>query len=142
MKSQLMKNLLAPTVSCFQILLNKYCETTDEKVKLVYAQSINTAMSVACRATKGFTNLIKVKDCQCVEIFLEILRIFMPAININTHKSLIHGGVRQYFHRMLVCLDDEILEFLPLTIEHLIKLSTEPKDLYDIFPLINQILNK
>lgn len=142
MKSQLMKNLLAPTVSCFQILLNKYCETTDEKVKQVYAECLNTAMSVASRATKGFTNQIKVKDCECIEIFLEILRIFMPAININTHKSLIHVGVRQYLHRMLVCLDNEILEFLPQTIEHLIKLSNEPKDLYDIFPLINQILNK
>lgn len=78
MKSQLMKNLLAPTVSCFQILLNKYCETTDEKVKQVYAECLNTAMSVASRATKGFTNQIKVKDCECIEIFLEILRIFMP----------------------------------------------------------------
>jgi exportin-T len=141
-KSQLMKSLLTPTVSCFQILINKYCEASDEKTKLVYANCLNTAMSVASRASKGFSNQIKVKDCDCVEIFLEILRIFMPAININTHKSLIHAGIRQYLHRMIVCLDSEVLEYLPLTIEHLIKMSNEPKDLYDIMPLINQILNK
>ena len=61
-KSQLMKNLLTPTVSCFQILINKYCETVDENMKLVYANSLNTAMSVATRATKGFSNQIKMKD--------------------------------------------------------------------------------
>jgi len=77
-KAQLMKNLLTPTVSCFQILINKYCETSDENMKLVYANSLNTAMSVATRASKGFSNQIKMKDCECVEIFIEILRIFMP----------------------------------------------------------------
>lgn len=141
-KSQLMKSLLAPTISCFQLLINKYCEISDEEEKLVYAKCLNTAMSLSSRASKGFNNQIKIKDCNCAEIFLEILRIFIPVININTHKSLIHAGIRQYLHRMIVCLDTEVLEYLPLTIEHLIKLSNEPKDLYDLMPLLNQILNK
>ena len=142
LKAQLMKNLLAPTVSCFTVLIDKYLETNEEKLKLVYAKCLNSAMSVASRASKGFSNQRKVKDCECVEIFLEILRIFMPAINISTHKNLIHAGVRQYLHRMIVCLDNEVLEYLPLTIQHFIKISNEPKDLYDLMPLINQILNK
>ena len=141
-KAQLMKSLLTPTVSCFAALINKYCAASDEKEKLIYAKCLNTAMSVASRASKGFSNQIKVKDCNCVEIFLEILRIFMSAISINTHKSLIHAGIRQYLHRMIVCLDNEVLEYLPLTVEHLVKMSSEPKDLYDVMPLINQILNK
>jgi len=87
-KAQLMKNLLTPTVSCFQMLLNKYCETVDENMKLVYANSLNTAMSVATRASKGFSNQIKMKDCECVEIFIEILRIFMPVIKyLTTSKN-------------------------------------------------------
>ncbi len=143
-KAVLMKNLLAPTVSCFSTLLEKYYNipTYDEKTKLVYANCLNTAMLVASRASKGFSNQIKVKDCECVDIFLEILRIFMPVVSINTHKNLICAGLRQYLHRMIVCLDNEVLEYLPLTIEHFIKNSNEPKDLYDLMPLINQILNK
>lgn len=143
-KAQLMKSLLAPTISCFSTLMEKYNTTPieDEKTKLVYATCLNTAMLVASRASKGFSNQIKVKDCDCVEIFLEILRIFMPAVSITTHKNLIIAGLRQYLHRMIVCLDNEVLEYLPLTIEHLIKISNEPKDLYDLMPLINQTLNK
>lgn len=145
-KAQLMKSLLEPTVASFPVLMAKYCELGnsehDEKVKLVYANCLYTVMAVASRSSKGFSNQYKVKDCQCVEIFLEILRIFMPAISITTHKSLIHSGIRQYFHRMIVCLDNEVLEYLPLTIEHLLKINNEPKDLHDLFPLINQILSK
>ena len=145
-KAQLMKSLLEPTVASFPVLMAKYCELGnsehDEKIKLVYANCLYTVMAVASRSSKGFSNQFKVKDCQCVEIFLEILRIFMPAISITTHKSLIHSGIRQYFHRMIVCLDNEVLEYLPLTIEHLLKINNEPKDLHDLFPLINQILSK
>ena len=100
-------------------------------------------MSVASRVSKGFSVQVKLKDCDSVDIFLEVLRIFMPVINITTHKSLIHAGFRQYLHRMLVCLDNEILDYLPLTIESLLKQKNiEPKDIYDLIPLLNQILNK
>jgi exportin-T len=141
-KAQLMKSLLSPLVGCFGELLTKYCEIQDEKIKLIYAKSLNAAMLVASRVSKGFSNQIKVKDCECVELFLEILRIFLPSINVTTHKNLIHVGFRQYLHRMIVCLDNEVFEYLPLTIEHLIKISNEPKDLYDLVPLLSQIVNK
>lgn len=142
LKAQLMKNLLTPIINSFLLLINKYVETSDEKVKLIYANSLNTAMSVATRVSKGFSNLIKVKDCECTDIFLEILRIFIQAININTHKHLIHSGIRQYLHRMIICIDNEVIEYIPVTIEHFLKINNEPKDLYDLMPLINQVLNK
>lgn len=141
-KAQLMKSLLAPIVGCFSVLISKYCEASDEKIKLIYAKGLNTAMSVASRVSKGFSLQVKLKDCDCVEIFLEILQIFMPVINITTHKNLIHSGFRQYLHRMFVCMDNEIIDYLPLTVENLLKLSNEPRDLYDLVPLLNQILNK
>ena len=141
-KAQLMKSLLAPIVGCFGVLIDKYCATSDENVKLAYAKCLNTAMSVASRVSKGFSSQVKLKDCECVDIFVEIMRIFLPAVNITTHKSLIHTGVRQYLHRMLVCLDAELLDYLPLTIEHFVKLADEPKDLYDLVPLLGQVINK
>ena len=154
-KAQLMKSLLSPVVGCFSDLLNKYCnidktsnaihqnQAGDEDEKLIYAKSLNTAMQVASRVSKGFSLQIKLKDCECVDIFLEVLRIFMPVINITTHKHLLHAGFRQYLHRMIVCVDNEITEYFPLTIEHLLKQKNiEPKDLYDLIPLLNQILNK
>ena len=84
-----MKSLLSPVVGCFSDLLNKYCnidktssavviqsQDEDEDEKLIYAKSLNTAMQVAARVSKGFSLQIKLKDCDCVEIFLEVLNIF------------------------------------------------------------------
>jgi hypothetical protein len=141
-KAQLMKSLLTPIINSFLLLINKYCETQDEKLKLVYATSLNVSMSVTTRVSKGFSNLVKVKDCECTEIFLEIMRIFMQAIGITTHKHLIHAGIRQYIHRMIICVDNEMLEYLPVIIEQFLRISNEPKDLYDLLPLINQVISK
>ncbi len=50
-------------------------------------------------------------------------------------------GVRQYLHRMVVCLDSEILPFVPIAMERLMK-HADAKELYDFIPLINQLVCK
>lgn len=142
LKAQFMKNILTPIINTFLQLANKYLETSDEKIKLIYATSLNTAMSLATRVTKGFSNTVKVKDCECTDIFIEILRIFFQAINITTHKNLIHAGVRQYMHRMIICIDNEVLEYIPSAIEQFLKVCNEPRDIYDLLPLVNQSMVK
>jgi energy-coupling factor transporter transmembrane protein EcfT len=149
-----MKSLLAPVVGCFSLLVEKYLHTSDQAHLDVLAQSLNTAMLVASRVSKGFSLQVKLKDCDSVDIFLEILRIFMPCVNICAHKTLIQAAFRQYLHRMLVCLDAEIIDYLPLTIGALlIKYNNnnnssqqitceQPKDLADLIPLLNQCINK
>lgn len=158
LKAQLMKNLLTPIINSFLILINKYCqiktptvksssssslESVEEKLRLIYATHLNLLMSVTTRVSKGFSNLVKVKDCECTEVFLEIMRIFMQAIPITTHKQLIHAGIRQYIHRMIICIENEyILEYIPVILDEFLKVVNEPKDLYDLLPLINQIVSK
>ena len=59
-------------------------------------------------------------------------------INLNIFKLV---GVRQYLHRMVVCLDSEILPFVPVAMESLMK-NADAKELYDFIPLINQLVCK
>lgn len=146
-KAQLMRNMLAPVVSTFVALVERYASApSDEKVRLVLATSLNHAMSVATRVSKGFSNVLKTKDCACTEIFVEVLRIFTQAISVGSalpaHKSLIHAGIRQYMHRMIICIDNEILEYIPVAIEQFLKVSNEPKDVADLVPLIVQAMGK
>lgn len=141
LKSQLMKSLLSPIMNSFFNLLNKYLVTVDENEKLILAKCLNNEMLVASRTSKGFSNAVKVKDCQCTELFLQLLQQFLPALNIQTHKNLINAGVRQYLHRMVVCLDNEIFEYLPLSIESFVN-NSDAKDLNDFIPLLTQIIAK
>ncbi len=55
--------------------------------------------------------------------------------------NLFHIGVRQFLHRMVVCLDDEILPFVPIAVESLMK-NADAKELHDFIPLINQLVCK
>ena len=141
LKSQLMKSLLSPILNSFLNLLNKYMLTVDENEKLTLAKCLNNEMQVASRTSKGFSSAVKVKDCHCTDIFLQLLQQFLPALNIQTHKNLINAGVRQYLHRMVVCLDNEIFEYLPLSIESFVN-NSDAKDLNDFIPLLTQIIAK
>ena len=36
-------------------------------------------------------------------------------------RELLHSGVRQYIHRMIICLGDELLNYVPMAISLLLK---------------------
>ena len=81
------------------------------------------------------------KNSGCVEVYTNILRIFLAALNVPVHRQLLHTAVRQFLHRMIVTLDVEVLPFIPVTMEHLLK-NADAKELHDFIPLINQVVAK
>ncbi|GFO01906.1 exportin-t-like [Plakobranchus ocellatus] len=141
-KQTLMKELLTPIASKFTILLARLNEEQDEKRRQAYADCINNAMSLASRASKGFSGQQTMRVCGCVSVFTELLSIFLSALEVTTpQRFLLQQGVRQYLHRMVVCLEEEILPFLPQAMEKLLK-QPDAKELYDFLPLVNQIVMK
>lgn len=93
------------------------------------------------RVSKGFSSQQTMQACGCVETFTDLLKIFLQAVNVPTHRQLIQTGVRQYLHRMVVCLEKEILPFVPVVLENLLK-QPEAKELHDFLPLMNQLIMK
>ena len=81
------------------------------------------------------------KQCGCVPAFTELLRLFGMALDTPWQRNQLQTGVRQYLHRMVVCLDAEILPFIPPVLTHLLK-HPEARELYDFLPLINQLVMK
>ena len=60
--------------------------------------------------------------------FLQPLSVFLQALEVNVQRDLLHSGVRQYLHRMVICLGDELLKYVPLAVSLLLKdckVSTE-----------------
>ena len=53
----------------------------------------------------------------------------------------VQAGLRQYLHRMTVCLGDELLPFVPAASQVLLK-SSSIQSLSEYIPLINQIIAK
>ncbi|KAH9494515.1 hypothetical protein Btru_042329 [Bulinus truncatus] len=140
-KQALMKQLLLHIATKFNLMLAKLTEERDEKRQQEYAECIHNAIALASRASKGFSGQQTMKQCGCVSAFTELLSIFLAALEVTNQRASLQQGVRQYLHRMVVCLEEEIMPFLPEAMERLLK-QPDARELYDFLPLINQIIMK
>lgn len=140
-KSILMRNLLNPLMEKFKILLEKLIVEQDEERQTVLADCLNHAVGFASRTSKAFSNKQTVKQCGCSGVYLDCLQSFLPALSCPVQKDVLRGGVRTFLHRMIICLEEEVLPFIPMASEHMLK-DCEAKDLQEFIPLINQITAK
>ncbi|XP_073507806.1 exportin-T [Phyllobates terribilis] len=140
-KSILMRNLLNPLMEKFKILLEKLVVEQDEERQTVLADYLNHAVGFASRTSKAFSNKQTVKQCGCSGVYLDCLQSFLPALSCPVQKEILRGGVRTFLHRMIICLEEEVLPFIPMASEHMLK-DCEAKDLQEFIPLINQITAK
>lgn len=51
----------------------------------------------------------------------QALPIFLRGLEVPVQRETLHSGVRQYLHRMIICLGDELLQFIPMTVQLLLK---------------------
>lgn len=93
------------------------------------------------RASKGFSGSQTMKQCGCVPAFTNLLQLFGLALDTPVQRSHVQTGVRQFVHRMVVCLDAEILPFIPPLMTRLLK-HPDVRELYDFLPLLNQLIMK
>ncbi|KAJ6651387.1 hypothetical protein lerEdw1_020960 [Lerista edwardsae] len=140
-KQALMRNLLAPLMQKFKVLLEKLVMTQDEDRQVALADCLNHAVGFASRTSKAFSNKQTVKQCGCSEVYLDCLQTFLPALSCPLQKEVLRSGVRTFLHRMIICLEEEVLPFIPSASEHMLK-DCEAKDLQEFIPLINQITAK
>ncbi|KAF6021808.1 XPOT [Bugula neritina] len=140
-KSSLMMALLTPVIQDFQTVFNKLCQETDEAVQQSYADCLNCAMSFASRASKGFSNQATMKTCACIPVFTSCLDMFIQALNSPFQRATLQQGVRQFFHRMIVCLEEDILPFVPVMVRLMLE-TPDAKELYDFIPMLNQLVTK
>ena len=72
---------------------------------------------------------------------IRVIQVFLRGLDVPVHRPLLHAGIRQFLHRMVVCLDTAVLPFVPLAMENLLK-SADARELHDFIPLINQVVIK
>ncbi|XP_043943980.1 exportin-T [Protopterus annectens] len=140
-KEVLMRNLLSPLMEKFKLFLDKLIMEENEEKTATLADCISHAVSFASRTSKAFSNKQTVKQCGCSEVYLKCLETFLPALSCPLHKEVLRSGVRTFLHRMIICLEEEVLPFIPVASEHMLK-DCEAKDLQEFIPLINQITAK
>ncbi|CAN9508332.1 unnamed protein product [Ophioblennius macclurei] len=140
-KQVLMRSLLAPLMDAFRLLLAKLPQETDEERQAALADCLSHAVGFASRTSKAFSNKQTVKQCGVTEVYRECLQTFLPALSCPVQRGVLRSSVRSFLHRMIICLEEEVLPFIPAASEHMLK-DCEAKDLQEFIPLISQITAK
>ncbi|XP_012696823.1 exportin-T [Clupea harengus] len=140
-KQALMRSLLNPLIDGFGLLLAKLPQEADEERQTVLADCLSHAVGFASRTSKAFSNKQTVKTCGCTEVYRDCLHAFLPALSCPVQRAPLRSAVRSFLHRMIICLEEEVLPFIPAASEHMLK-DCEPKDLQEFIPLISQITAK
>uniref|UniRef100_A0A3Q3B8C5 Exportin-T n=1 Tax=Kryptolebias marmoratus TaxID=37003 RepID=A0A3Q3B8C5_KRYMA len=140
-KQALMRSLLMPLMDAFRLLLAKLLQETEEEHQAALANCLSHAVSFASRTSKAFSNKQTVKQCGCTEVYRDCLQNFLPALSCPVQRGALRSAVRSFLHRMIICLEEEVLPFIPAASEHMLK-DCEAKDLQEFIPLISQITAK
>lgn len=138
----MMQNLFTPIMSIFKQNLDKIVNNQDDELLVQsLALELHHLMSYASRASKAFSTVQGLKSSGCAPCFTEALNIFLHSLTIPVHRNVIHPCVRQYLHRMIICLGEDILPFVPVAVTHLLK-DCEMRDIQEFIPLINQLITR
>ncbi|XP_051544369.1 exportin-T isoform X3 [Myxocyprinus asiaticus] len=140
-KQALMRSLLTPLMEAFRMLLAKLPQEATEERQTVLADCLSHAVGFASRTSKAFSNKQTVRQCGCSEVYLDCLQTFLPALSCPVQRGPLRSAVRSFLHRMIICLEEEVLPFIPAASQHMLK-DCEPRDLQEFIPLISQITAK
>lgn len=100
-----------------------------------------TPYSSCSRTSKAFSNKQTVKQCGCTEVYRDCMQAFLPALSCPVQRGALRSSVRSFLHRMIICLEEEVLPFIPAASEHMLK-ECEARDLQEFIPLISQMTAK
>uniref|UniRef100_A0A224YMP4 Exportin-T n=1 Tax=Rhipicephalus zambeziensis TaxID=60191 RepID=A0A224YMP4_9ACAR len=140
-KQLLLKNQLTPVMRKFEALAQRLPLEPSEEKRRDIAECMNHAIAVTSRTSKAFSNQQTMKACSCVSIYLEALQVFLQALDLPYEQPLLQAGVRQFLHRMVVCLEEEVLPLVPRACEQLLR-NPDVRSVQELIPLINQIVCK
>lgn len=140
-KELLLRSQLTPVMRKFESLAQRLpLEPVEQKRKDI-AECMNHAIAVTSRTSKAFSNQQTMKACGCVPIYLEALQVFLQALDLPYEQPLLQAGVRQFLHRLVVCLEEEVLPLVPRACEQLLR-NPDVRSVQELIPLINQIVCK
>ncbi|XP_065889699.1 exportin-T-like isoform X2 [Dysidea avara] len=137
----LMKQLIQPSLDKLALHYPKMREVEDATKLEELANYLYHLMSYISRTTKVFVNHQTTRQSGCLQCYAEALPVILNGLEVPVHKETLHSGVRQYLHRMIICLGDELLNYVPMAITLLLK-DCQSQNIQEFIPLINQLIAK
>ncbi|EPB77249.1 hypothetical protein ANCCEY_03620 [Ancylostoma ceylanicum] len=112
-----------------------------DAVKTQMIQQFMTNIVGYCsRLSKAFNNANSMQSCRCVDVYMRLLNLFLGHLTVE--NAFLLESVRQLAHRLVVCLDSELLPILPSLMSGLAAVSTDLDSMNHLLILSHQIVAK
>ncbi|CAJ0932687.1 unnamed protein product, partial [Mesorhabditis belari] len=120
-KRQFLEELATTIASRFQQGLVELAATRARRDKAAteqMMQSLSAIVTHASRLSKAFSKEVTMVAHSCSDLFMKLLTLFLEALS-PTNVFLLES-VRQLTHRLVVCIEQEMLVLLPNSMQHLL----------------------
>ncbi|VDM63438.1 unnamed protein product [Angiostrongylus costaricensis] len=92
------------------------------KIQMVQQFMANT-VGYCSRLSKAFNNSYSMQSCRCVDMYMKLLNLFLG--HLTPENAFLLESVRQLAHRLVVCLDSELLPVLPALLSALVSIDLD-----------------
>ncbi|XP_069696804.1 exportin-T-like [Periplaneta americana] len=140
-KRVLITDLLSSALNSFSNIVELIATEPDAEIRSSLAQRLCHAFTVTSSTAKAFKDLAMLRQCDCVQIYMDALDVFMCSLRIADSEPSVSNAMRQLIHRLVVCLEEELVPYLPIVTRGLRTARSIECVVENTFLLI-QILNK
>uniref|UniRef100_A0A6A7FWH1 Exportin-T n=3 Tax=Hirondellea gigas TaxID=1518452 RepID=A0A6A7FWH1_9CRUS len=136
-----MTELLSPVLATAERLAQALPHSTPPQ-QAVAANVICHCMAITNRTSKGFSSQTTMRTNNCFSLYISATKLFIDCLNLGIERETIGSGVRQFLHRMIVCLEPADMIPLFAAASQTLLLTPSLHHLTEYLPLINQLASK
>ncbi|OQR76443.1 exportin-T-like [Tropilaelaps mercedesae] len=162
-KEQLLRQILSPLMQSFEMYRSQMAlQPPQSPLRRQMASHMCHAIALTSRTSKAFTSIQTMRACACVDIYTKAISVFGEVLVMadpadDAAVASVHTALRQFLHRMVVCLHStELVPFMSRTLgamlgvqnahrpipQPCLNLLERTRPLQETIPLICQLLVK
>ncbi|VDK42905.1 unnamed protein product [Anisakis simplex] len=140
LKETYMNELAGSLLQKFNDAHNQLSQLTNEEDIKKCTHYMANIIGYSSRITKTFSGANTMASCNCVVIFYEIMNTYLEKVPDENDEMM--DALRQYLHRMVVSLDEQILPSLSAIFNKFVTPKSNLKNLNDFLILVQQMFSK
>uniref|UniRef100_A0A1I7TXK2 Exportin-T n=1 Tax=Caenorhabditis tropicalis TaxID=1561998 RepID=A0A1I7TXK2_9PELO len=144
MKSQYVGELVSTLAVKFQNGLSELnaarTRKADEETIQLILQFMANIIGYCSRMSKAFNNAQSMKACNCIDIYLKLIKLFLETL--SPENVFLLESTRQFAHRLVVSMEDELMPYMSGIFDKLALVSTDLDSMHHLLIFCHQTVAK
>lgn len=112
----------------------------DEETIQAILQFMANIIGYSSRMSKAFNNAQSMKACNCIEIYLKLIKLFVGTL--NPENVFLLESTRQFAHRLVVSMEEELMPYMSGIFDKLALVSTDLDSMHHLLIFCHQTVAK